>query len=161
MDIYADPLWRRFFPLFENAVTSCGQVNRIVITCKQKWDDLVIIMADKEGIPDHNKQTIFLKQSGTNGGLVLFLSAEILALAGITIKETGTFGDGAWFELTVNGRCIPLFPCRLKSLIDPFLLPGALPNIRSTDSRSRKKIWRQGTVIMSRILFPYYAIESG
>jgi len=38
---------------------------------------------------------------GKNTGFGLFLSREILALNGITIRETGVFGRGARFEIAV------------------------------------------------------------
>lgn len=47
---------------------------------------------------------------GKNTGLGLALSRDILSLTGITIKETGTAGEGARFELLVpkgGWRVIP------------------------------------------------------
>ena len=56
---------------------------------------------DGDGVPEDKKELIFCKGVGTNTGLGLFLTPEILAITGITIAETGTSGRGARFEMTV------------------------------------------------------------
>ena len=51
------------------------------------------------------RRRIFERGFGKNTGLGLFLVREILAITGITIRETGTAGTGARFEITVpRGR---------------------------------------------------------
>ena len=52
-------------------------------------------------VPDQDKQAIFTKGFGRNSGLGLFLIREILAITGISIKETGKFGEGSRFELVI------------------------------------------------------------
>jgi len=49
----------------------------------------------------NEKEKIFNQGYGKNTGLGLFLSREILALTGMTIRETGTPGKGARFEILV------------------------------------------------------------
>jgi signal transduction histidine kinase len=56
------------------------------------------------GIAENEKEKIFMGGYGKNTGFGLFLAREILAITGITIRETGIPGEGARFEITVpNG----------------------------------------------------------
>jgi signal transduction histidine kinase len=52
-------------------------------------------------ITHHEKEIIFAHGYGKNAGLGLFLMKEILAITGMKIRETGTPGNGARFEITV------------------------------------------------------------
>jgi len=61
----------------------------------------LIIEDDGVGIAAGDKSRIFERGFGKNTGLGLFLTKEILAITGITIRETGTPGSGARFEITV------------------------------------------------------------
>jgi signal transduction histidine kinase len=61
----------------------------------------LIIEDDGVGIPAGDKSRIFERGFGKNTGLGLFLTKEILAITGITIRETGIPGSGARFEITV------------------------------------------------------------
>jgi signal transduction histidine kinase len=54
---------------------------------------------DGQGIPEEEKEKIFLRGYGKNTGLGLFLIKEILAITGITIVENGIYGMGARFEM--------------------------------------------------------------
>jgi signal transduction histidine kinase len=60
------------------------------------WDD------DGVGIPTDEKERIFERGYGKNTGLGLFLAQEILAITGISIRETGIPGKGARFELSIQ-----------------------------------------------------------
>ena len=51
--------------------------------------------------PLPKKRLIFNREFGKNTGLGLFLIREILAITGITIRENGTPGTGARFEILV------------------------------------------------------------
>jgi PAS domain S-box-containing protein len=101
--ILADPLLERvFFNLFENAVRHGKSATAITVRCEQGPDDLLVIVEDDGvGVKSHEKEKIFTKGYGKNTGLGLFLTKEILAITGITIRETGTFGNGARFEMRV------------------------------------------------------------
>jgi len=104
VEIFADPMIDKvFFNLFDNAVKHGGRVTNVTIRCEQKGEDLVITFADNGiGIPVREKQKIFEKGYGKNTGFGLFLVREILAITGITIRETGKRGRGAVFEITVQ-----------------------------------------------------------
>ncbi|WP_412733221.1 hypothetical protein [Minisyncoccus archaeiphilus] len=44
---------------------------------------------------------IFRRGYGNNTGYGLFFCAEVLSMTGISIRESGTEGEGARFELVV------------------------------------------------------------
>ena len=56
---------------------------------------------DGVGITDADKEHLFERGFGKHTGFGLFLSREILAITGISIRETGTAGTGARFEILV------------------------------------------------------------
>ena len=104
IEIYADPLFERVvYNLLENAVKFGGpKISFIRITAQEVPDGLSIIVEDDGvGIPEPDREKIFSRGYGTNTGLGLFLSREILAITGITIRETGEQGKGARFEILV------------------------------------------------------------
>jgi signal transduction histidine kinase len=63
----------------------------LLITCED----------DGAGIAEAEKEQIFASGFGKNTGLGLFLAREILGISGLKIKETGRYGRGARFEITV------------------------------------------------------------
>jgi signal transduction histidine kinase len=68
-------------------------------------DGLRIIWEDNgSGIMSDEKNLIFERGFGRSSGFGLFLCREILSITGITIRETGTPGEGARFEMDVPGR---------------------------------------------------------
>ena len=102
-EIFADPLLEKvFYNLLDNALRHGGNVTRISLSCHETDAGLKIFMQDNgQGVPDEDKLLIFEQDFGRNTGLGLFLSREILSITGISIVETGTFGNGAQFEFTV------------------------------------------------------------
>jgi len=91
---------RVFFNLVDNARQHGGHVTEIAVRCEHASDELVIIVEDNGvGIAMDEKEKIFEKGYGKNTGFGLFLAREILAITGITIRETGS--AGARFEITV------------------------------------------------------------
>lgn len=103
-EIYADPLFEKvIYNLVENAVRHGGHIKNITFSFSEDGNGLSIIYEDDGvGVPDEEKEHIFEKGFGKNTGLGLFLAREILGITGITITETGTFGNGARF-----GICVP------------------------------------------------------
>ena len=61
----------------------------------------IIIEDNGIGIPSGKKEMIFTRKEYHDTGLGLFLSREILAMTGITIRENGIPGHGARFEIRV------------------------------------------------------------
>jgi len=103
VEIYADPMLRKVFSnISDNAIRHGERVTQINVRCRHNHDGLVIFIEDNGiGIPEKDKEKIFEKGFGKNTGLGLFLVREILGITGITIKETGTPGVGARFELRI------------------------------------------------------------
>ncbi|MGB7787608.1 PAS domain S-box protein [Methanoregula sp.] len=101
--IFADKLLERvFFHLVDNGVRYGEKITRIRFSCNESFEELLITCEDDGvGIPPGAKEKIFNHLFFRNVGLDMYLSREILSLTGITIRETGTFGKGALFEIRV------------------------------------------------------------
>ena len=102
-EVFADPLVVKvFYNLMDNAVRYGGQITTIRFS-EEEHDGYhaVVCEDDGVGIPVEEKEKIFERGFGKNTGLGLFLSREILAITGITIRETGEPGRGARFEIVV------------------------------------------------------------
>ncbi|HOW06050.1 ATP-binding protein, partial [Methanospirillum hungatei] len=101
--IFADPMFDRvIYNLIENSLRHGGEVSRI--TYEVRIDDSAAVLTysdDGFGVPIADKEKIFARGYGKNTGLGLFLTREILSLTGIEIRETGTPGEGASFELKI------------------------------------------------------------
>ncbi|MDD1702553.1 MAG: response regulator [Methanoregula sp.] len=104
VEVYADPLFEKmFYNLIDNALKYGGKkMTTISLSARESDNGLIIVCADDGvGITDEDRARLFERGFGKNTGLGLFLSREILAITGITITETGKFGEGARFEITV------------------------------------------------------------
>jgi len=102
-EIYADPLLGNvFYNLLDNSVRHGGGITGVWLTAMQDERGLKLVYEDNgSGIPRNEKEKIFSRGYGKNTGFGLFLSKEILAITGTTIKETGTYGKGARFEIRI------------------------------------------------------------
>ncbi|MFA5267185.1 MAG: PAS domain S-box protein [Methanoregula sp.] len=103
LELFADPLLEKvFYNLFENALRyGGGQMTRIQAYSRKDDGMLTLVVEDNgAGIPDSDKSHIFERGFGKNTGLGLFLAREVLAITGMSIRETGTPGSGARFEIT-------------------------------------------------------------
>jgi PAS domain S-box-containing protein len=103
LSIYADSLISKvFYNLIENSIRYGDESTEVRVYLKEYSQDRVIICEDNgKGISIDEKEKIFRRGYGKNTGFGLFLAREILAITGITIKETGEPGRGARFEITV------------------------------------------------------------
>ena len=108
-EVFADPLIVKvFYNLIDNAVRYGGKITTIWFSAWESGGNhLIICEDDGNGIPIDEKERIFDRGFGKNTGLGLFLAREILDITGITIKETGTPGKGARFEMTVPDGSLP------------------------------------------------------
>jgi PAS domain S-box-containing protein len=111
-EIYGDPMLGKVFSnIIENAAMHGKHATKAVVSCKEDPEGFMIIIEDDGiGVPYEEKERIFEKGYGTNTGFGLFLVREILAITGITIRETGIPGKGARFELHIpkgNLRPVP------------------------------------------------------
>jgi two-component system, sensor histidine kinase and response regulator len=100
-ELYADPMIGKVFSnLVENAVKYGAKTTAIRFSLENRADGAVIVCEDDGvGIPSGNKEKLFSYEYGMNTGLGLFLAKEILAITAISIRETGTVGKGARFEI--------------------------------------------------------------
>lgn len=106
LEIFADPMFSKVcFNLMENALRHGERVSQIRVSFEQTPEHGILIFEDDGvGVPMDEKKKIFDRGFGKNTGFGLFLSAEILSLTGMTIRETGEAGKGARFEITIpNG----------------------------------------------------------
>jgi PAS domain S-box-containing protein len=103
IEIYADPLFEKvFYTILENAIRHGKSVTDIGFSCHELESGLMVIYEDNgEGVPAGQKENIFQQKFFHHTGYGLFLSATILNITGITIRETGEPGTGARFEITV------------------------------------------------------------
>ncbi|HOT03419.1 MAG TPA: helix-turn-helix domain-containing protein [Methanolinea sp.] len=107
IEIYTDQdCGRIFFTLIENSIVHGKKVTSIRVTSREEGGDLEIIYEDDGiGIPDREKGTLFEWGHGIHRAHSLFLSRQMLAITDISIRETGTYGRGARFEIVVpSGR---------------------------------------------------------
>ena len=105
LEIYADPLLEQvFFTLADNLVIHGKTATQVTIHYRETADGLLLFFEDNGiGIPDNLKEIIFQREFGAHKGMGLFLAREILEITGIRIREIGTFGKGACFEIHVPG----------------------------------------------------------
>ena len=103
LEVFADPLLDRVYSnLIENSARHGETVSEVIITYQLQDDGLVIYIEDDGvGIPGTEKEKIFEYRPGGEGGLGLFFVREVLSITNMTIRETGTPGEGARFEIHV------------------------------------------------------------
>ena len=103
VEIFADPLLKTVFHnLFENAAMHGGNVTRIFVRGQTTPDGFALTIEDDgNGIPLADKEQIFIRGFGRHTGLGLFLAREVLAITGLSIKETGEPGQGARFTIQI------------------------------------------------------------
>jgi len=113
ISVYADPMIEKvLWNLYENTIRHAEGATGVWARCEEEDDgpgkqdgSLVITWEDDAtGIPADEKERIFERGFGKNNGFGLFLAREILAITGITIRETGEPGKGARFEMVVPNR---------------------------------------------------------
>jgi signal transduction histidine kinase len=108
LEVFADPLLEKVFEnLLDNSRRHGERVRHIAFFTLPHGPDSIALVYEDDGTGVHegDKERIFEKGFGKNTGLGLFLSREILAITGLTIRETGVYGKGARFEILVpKGR---------------------------------------------------------
>jgi PAS domain S-box-containing protein len=103
-ETYADPLFgRAFYNLIDNSIRHGGSIRNISVEAEALPEGSLVIRYrdDGCGIPEVEKQKIFEQGYGKNTGFGLFFIREVLAITGMSIRETGSFGSGVVFEITV------------------------------------------------------------
>lgn len=107
IEVFADPMFPKVLHNLISNSLKHGQTNTAIsMSYSEGPDGLTIVMQDNGvGVPVERKETVF--QRAITGGRThgLFLSAEILWITKISIRETGVPGKGARFEILVpEGR---------------------------------------------------------
>ncbi|MGD0079063.1 MAG: PAS domain S-box protein [Methanoregula sp.] len=103
LEVFADPLFEKvFFNMYDNAARHGEHVTQVGISFESRnGNGILIVEDDGVGVPVADKEHIFRRGFGKNTGLGLFLVREILAITGMSIRETGEAGKGARFEIIV------------------------------------------------------------
>lgn len=101
LEIFADPMLEKvMYTLFDNSLRHGEGVTSISVFFREDDDGFTLIYSDDGvGIVERDKELIFNHGYGTNTGLGLFLSREILSLTGLVIMECGIPGEGVRFEI--------------------------------------------------------------
>jgi signal transduction histidine kinase len=104
LEVFADPLFEKVHEnLIDNSIRHGERVKNITFSTIPYADDAIALVYEDDGVGIHeeDKERIFEKGFGKNTGLGLFLTREILAITGITIKERGVYGKGVRFEILI------------------------------------------------------------
>lgn len=103
LEVYADPIIRKVFAsLIENALRHGGSITTIRFSCREECEGLVLACSDDgTGIGEDEKEKIFSHGYGNHTGIGLFIAREILSITGLSIRECGTCGEGARFEIFI------------------------------------------------------------
>lgn len=106
LEIFADSWLKKVFSNMTDAMIRYGiQTNTIQISYKESEDGLHLFFeGEGKGIPADQKERLFEHGYGCTNGFGLFLAREILAITGITIRETGEPGKNLRFDVQVPKR---------------------------------------------------------
>jgi PAS domain S-box-containing protein len=112
LELYADPLLEKvFFTLLENTLRHGERATWVRVTSVINDTGLTVIYEDNGiGIAPHEKERIFEWGYGKHTGFGLFLSREILAITGLSIRECGEAGTGVRLEISVPTEAYRLPP---------------------------------------------------
>ncbi len=103
LEIFADPLFEKaLFNIMENVLVHGVSATEVTLRYEEKSDHLTLFIEDNGvGILSEEKNMIFDRGYGKGSGLGLFLVREVLSITGMSIRETGSSGQGTRFEITV------------------------------------------------------------
>jgi signal transduction histidine kinase len=101
--VQADSLLRQlFYNLIHNSLTHGETVTEIKLRYKKKKDNLNLIYEDNGvGVPEDEKEKIFVEGYGKGTGYGLYLIRKICEVYGWTIHETGVPKKGAQFVMVI------------------------------------------------------------
>lgn len=104
VEIYADQLLTLALSnIVRNALVHAKGLSKITVTTREtpERELCIAIEDDGTGVPDEKKNAILQPTYNRRSGHGLYLVRDILDLTGISIRETGTPGKGACFEVIV------------------------------------------------------------
>lgn len=102
LEIFSDPhLPTVFYQILHNSLKEETGATKIIATYQILPEGCAIIIEDNgTGIPDQQKASLFIQREDSYGR-GLYLAHEIVSITGMTIRETGTCGQGARFEILI------------------------------------------------------------
>ena len=103
VEIFADPMVPKGFRnIVENSAKHGEHVTKISISYQDTPSGLILVFEDDGvGVADSDKKMIFEWGYKNRMGHGLHHVSEMLAITGMSIRETGEFGKGARFEIFV------------------------------------------------------------
>ncbi|GEM_PF-3536096 len=103
LKLFCDPVIEKaFFHLFDHTLSRSHGATTVRITAKESPAGLLLVYEDNgSGVPDKEKQSIFVRDVAKTSGFGLYFIHDILELSGMAIQETGTPGVSSRFEITV------------------------------------------------------------
>jgi len=106
LELFADSWLKKVFFMMTDAMIRYGlPINTIHLSYKESEDGLCLFFeGDGKGIPVDQKEKIFEQGYGNTNGFGLFFAREILAVTGITVRETGDPEKTVRFEIHVPKR---------------------------------------------------------
>lgn len=110
--VYADLLLEKvFFNLADNAIRHGEKITQLSFSCHETDKGLVIVCEDDGiGIPEKEKEHIFYRKYSRHLCHGLSLCKDILAVTGLSIRETGKSGMGTRFEIDVPKGLYKILP---------------------------------------------------
>ncbi|WOF16107.1 PAS domain S-box protein [Methanoplanus sp. FWC-SCC4] len=105
-EVFADPMFKKvIFNMFDNSLRHGVNVTSVKFSFIENEDNGVLVYEDNgQGVLDDKKSMIFEKGFGSNTGLGLYLSKEILGITDISITENGVYGKGVRFEIIIPSK---------------------------------------------------------
>ena len=102
LEVFADPLLERaFFHIMQFMTAQDRNSAEIKLHYRKNEEDITVTIEDTgQGIVPEDKDRIF-ERGFRKGDYGLFLAREILSITNMTIRETGIFGTGTRFEITI------------------------------------------------------------
>lgn len=104
LEVFADPMFPKVLHnLMGNSLKHGGGVSVLALSAIEGPEGLTVVYEDDGmGVPEDRKERLFERQNQkgerSHG---MFLSAEILEMTGMSIREVGVPGKGARFEISV------------------------------------------------------------
>lgn len=103
LEVFADPMLGKVFRnLVDNTLMHGVSATTARLYALSSEESLTLVYEDDGiGIPGRDKARLFTRGYGKHTGYGLYLSKEILAMTGISIREVGAHGKGVRFEMIV------------------------------------------------------------
>ncbi len=103
IEVFSDDLIERVFAnLIENTLEHGARATTVRFVSKVQGRDLIMVYEDDGiGIPQEEKELVFEHTRQGRISYGLFFSREVLAITGLSMRETGEPGKGVRFEILV------------------------------------------------------------